>query len=210
METIDGGAGDDYLEGGKNHDTITGGPGKDIIFGDETDSSCNSDFPESCVRYGNDVIQARDGEVDQVDCGPGSDRVVADGGDVVAANCETVERGAAGPGSVVVDKGPEKGKANTSKPAARRFAFVGRPRLKTALRAGLKLRLTGARAGKATILVRQGRRKVASGRVTVPKGGTATVRVRFTKAAVRRLRSARSVRLTVSGAGVRTTLTVRR
>ena len=212
-EPIDGGAGDDSLEGGKNHDTIIGGPGKDTIFGDETDSSCNSDFPESCVRYGNDVIEARDGEVDQVDCGPGTDRAVVDGADVVAANCETVERGAVGPGGpggpVISDRGPDKGKP-TTKPAAKRFALVGRTRLKAALRAGLRLRLTGARPGKATVLVRQGSRKVASGRVTVPKGGTATVRVRFTKAAARRLRSARSVKLTVSGAGLKTTLTIKR
>ena len=36
VETIDGGPGDDVLEGGWNNDTLTGGPGKDQIFGDSS------------------------------------------------------------------------------------------------------------------------------------------------------------------------------
>jgi hypothetical protein len=210
QETIDGGAGDDYLEGGKGHDTLIGGPGKDIIFGDETDSSCNADHPESCVRYGNDVIDARDGDVDQVDCGPGTDRAVVDAVDVASPNCETVERDVAptppSPGPVPPPPGPRKDQTTKAK----RFALVGTPRLRTALRTGLALRLTGAKPGKARIAVRQGRSTVASGRVTVRKDGTATVRVRFTKAAVRRLSAARKVTLTVTGAGLKTTFTVRR
>jgi hypothetical protein len=217
QEIIDGGAGDDYLEGGKNHDTLIGGPGKDIIFGDETDSSCNSYYPESCVRYGNDIIEARDGEADQVDCGPGADRAVVDPADVVAANCEIVERGTVGgdgPGT-----GPPAGPGVTLPPGAggkqatkkvKRFTLVGAPRLRAALRTGLALRLTGAKPGKAKIVARQGRRTVASGRVTVRRDGTATLRVRFTKAAVRRLARSRKVTLTVIGAGLSTTLTIRR
>jgi hypothetical protein len=41
----------------------------------------------------NDIIQARDGEVDTISCGPGRDRVVADADDQVARDCEVVERG---------------------------------------------------------------------------------------------------------------------
>lgn len=209
-EDIDGGAGDDYLEGGKGHDTLTGGPGKDIIFGDETDTSCNASFPESCVRFGNDVIQARDGEVDQIDCGPGSDRAVVDAADVVAANCELVERGAVtgpapGPGTTPPAPGP-----GTTKTAKRRLAVLGAPRLKAALRSGLRLRVTGGKPGTATFRVRQGRRTVATTRAKVGKAGTATVRLRFTKAAARRLRSARRVTLTITGAGLKTTVTLRR
>ena len=43
------------------------------------------------IPFGNDVINARDGEADTIDCGVGKDRAVVDAIDVVA-NCETVER----------------------------------------------------------------------------------------------------------------------
>ncbi len=212
IEDIDGGTGDDYLEGGKNHDTITGGPGRDVIFGDETDTTCNADFPESCVRYGNDVIQARDGEVDQIDCGPGTDRVVADAGDVVAANCETVERGSGPSTSTPVT--PGEGAQGPSKPGGptrtARLALAKQVRLGTALRSGFTLRLSGATPGRTTVVVRHGGRTLAKVKVTVPRSGVATVRVRLTKADVRRLRTARRATFAITGAGVRTTLTLRR
>lgn len=197
-EDIDGGPGDDYLEGGKGHDTLTGGPGKDIIFGDETDTSCNASFPESCVRFGNDVIQARDGEVDQISCGPGTDRAVVDAIDVVAADCE------------VVDVGSTPGTPGGGQTPAKRLALVGRPRLKAALRSGLTLRIVGAKPGKATIKARQGKRTVASTRTTIRRSGTTTIRLRFAKAAAKRLRAARKVTLTITGAGARTTVVLRR
>jgi hypothetical protein len=202
-EDIDGGAGNDYLEGGKGHDTLTGGPGRDVIFGDETDTSCNSSFPESCVRYGNDVIQARDGEVDQITCGPGTDRAVVDAIDVVAPDCETVERGGA-----VQDGTAAPGGGTPT--VQRRLALVGKPRLKAALRSGLKVRITGGAPGKAEFKALQGRRTVAGTRATVRKDGTATIRLRFTKAAAKRLRSARKVTLTITGPGTRTTVILRR
>jgi len=40
---------------------------------------------QSCtLPFGNDVIDARDGEVDNIDCGAGQDEVMADGADTVA------------------------------------------------------------------------------------------------------------------------------
>jgi hypothetical protein len=41
---------------------------------------------------GDDRIRVRDGERDTVTCGPGTDRVRADPADVVAADCEAVNR----------------------------------------------------------------------------------------------------------------------
>lgn len=61
--TIDGGAGDDKL---------TGGGGKDRLFGGD----------------GDDVIDSRDGVVDHVDCGPGSDTATIDRNDIVSLDCE--------------------------------------------------------------------------------------------------------------------------
>ena len=47
----------------------------------------------SCkIPYGNDVINARDGEADNIDCGIGEDKAIVDAIDVVA-NCETVDGG---------------------------------------------------------------------------------------------------------------------
>jgi Ca2+-binding RTX toxin-like protein len=65
-DTIDGGAGNDVLEGGFGDDTITGGPGRDSISGGP----------------GKDHINARDGEVDNINCGLGRDVVSADANDV--------------------------------------------------------------------------------------------------------------------------------
>lgn len=216
-ERIEGGPGDDYLEGGKGHDTILGGPDKDVIYGDETTTSCNPDFPESCVRYGNDVIDARDGAFDQVDCGPGTDRAIVDEHDVIAPNCETVERrtapqqpgsggdgGSGGPGTRV----PRAGGGGQAAP--RRIALAGRQSLASAVRSGLRLKLTGAKPGRATIVVRYGGRVAGSTRVRVGAKGSAIVRVRLAKATARRLAKLRSARLVLSGAGARATITLRR
>jgi hypothetical protein len=82
--------------------------------------------------------------------------------------------------------------------------------LATVLRKGLKLRLTGAKPGKAKLVARKGKRTVASGRVQVSAAGTATARLRFTKAAKRSLRRAKRVKLTITGAGVRSDIVIRR
>ena len=208
-EDIDGGAGNDYLEGGKNHDVITGGPGRDTIYGDDTDTSCNSAYPETCVLYGNDEIRARDGEADQIDCGAGTDKVVADAADVVSANCETVERGgASGDG----DK-PGGEKPSTEQPGAGggAFAFAGKaPKLGAALRKGFKLRIKGGKPGKAQIIAVQGTRVIASGRTVLLADGSGVVKLKFTKKAVRKLRRAKKVTFSVSGATLVGKLTLKR
>lgn len=91
-DTIDGKGGDDTIEGGYGDDTITGGPGKDTINAEAGTGSCN--FLVCRVGGGNDTINVRDGEVDSVVCGVGTDKVVADANDTIAADCETVDRGA--------------------------------------------------------------------------------------------------------------------
>ena len=91
-ETLDGGAGADRIEGGFGNDTLVGGPGQDEIHGDATSSQCGGSGQSCTYPFGNDTIQARDGEVDRISCGVGSDRAVVDAIDVVDADCETVER----------------------------------------------------------------------------------------------------------------------
>jgi Ca2+-binding RTX toxin-like protein len=95
-ETIDGGPGDDRLEGGYNNDTIVGGPGRDTIYGDDTSASCGY-WGYCTYPFGNDTIDARDGEADVIDCGVGEDTALVDAIDTVSS-CETVNGAGAGGG----------------------------------------------------------------------------------------------------------------
>jgi Ca2+-binding RTX toxin-like protein len=74
---VNGGPGADTLLGGAGDDTINGGRGVDLIV----------------AGSGDDLVRARDGQRDRITCGPGSDRVVADGRDRVGGDCEVVRRG---------------------------------------------------------------------------------------------------------------------
>jgi hypothetical protein len=130
--------------------------------------------------------------------------VTADPADTVAPNCEIVERGGNGPGAPQGPDGPGGPKADA------RLALVHGQRLGKVLRKGLRVRLRGAKPGRAKLVARKGRRIVAAARVKVPASGAATVRLRFTKPAQRSLRRAKRVRLTVTGAGLRGVVTVRR
>jgi hypothetical protein len=65
----------DRLYGFAGNDLIVGGPGKDRLYG----------------GTGNDRLEARDGQRDLVDCGPGKDVAIVDIIDQVSA-CETVKR----------------------------------------------------------------------------------------------------------------------
>jgi len=74
-DVVDGGDGNDTLDGGDGDDKITGGPGIDTIRG----------------GAGNDSISAADGLADKIDCGDGTDTVLADEQDELVG-CESVER----------------------------------------------------------------------------------------------------------------------
>ena len=75
VDLITGGALADELVGGLGNDTLTGGGGADVLSGGD----------------GNDIINARDGVADRIDCGAGTDSVVADAVDV-HVNCETIDQ----------------------------------------------------------------------------------------------------------------------
>jgi Ca2+-binding RTX toxin-like protein len=79
--TLSGGDGNDSLEGGSGNDTLRGNQGVDTHSG----------------GAGDDFIDARGDKGDVVSCGDGNDTVRADASDLVAADCETVDRGAAPP-----------------------------------------------------------------------------------------------------------------
>ena len=89
-DDLDGGPGKDVLDGGFGDDHIVGGPGQDQIHGDTPEGECGVVYCK--LPFGNDTIDARDGEVDSIDCGVGQDTVIADANDVVAEDCENVDR----------------------------------------------------------------------------------------------------------------------
>jgi Ca2+-binding RTX toxin-like protein len=80
-DTLYGHGGDDRLDGRAGNDSVYGGHGNDRIAGGP----------------GDDRIFARDGERDEIACGPGRDVATVDRGDQVAADCETRSRPAAAP-----------------------------------------------------------------------------------------------------------------
>jgi len=197
-DTVDGGAGNDTVEGGHGNDTVTGGPGRDTIYGDATSAHCGW---YSCkIPFGNDVIQARDGEQDNIDCGIGTDRAVVDANDVVA-NCETVEGGSggSGPGGQAGQNGSGGGMAFTlaGKRSVRELARRG---MTVAVPCASACRVTGAlHVNRATARkLRLGRStKLGGGSGRTAKPGTARVRLKVAGKAKRRFMRLRKATVTL-------------
>jgi hypothetical protein len=82
--------------------------------------------------------------------------------------------------------------------------------LRTALRKGLYVRLSGAKAGTVRVVASSGGRTVASGRAKVGAAGTASVTLRFTAKARRALAGKRSAKLTLRAGKLRGTVTLKR
>jgi Tol biopolymer transport system component len=74
-DRLNGLAGNDRLFGGPGNDVLVGGPGSDQLVG----------------NAGNDRFATKDGQTDDVVCGPGRDTVIADELDFVTG-CEVVRR----------------------------------------------------------------------------------------------------------------------
>jgi Ca2+-binding RTX toxin-like protein len=70
--------------GADGDDVLDAGGGNDAIFG----------------QAGDDTITSRDGKIDVVSCGAGSDTVVADRRDIVSRDCESVTRASPAPAAV--------------------------------------------------------------------------------------------------------------
>jgi Ca2+-binding RTX toxin-like protein len=186
-ETIDGGPGNDRVEGGMGNDTLTGGPGEDQIFGDATSDVCGIYYCK--IPFGNDVIDARDGRLDGVDCGAGDDTVIADAVDVIAPNCEHVDK-AAGPGRGQPGPGGLDGPSSFTRKALKRgIAFTHA--CTAACRVKVKLV-----ADKATAR-RLGTRTIAAGAGKRGSAGTVKVRAKLTRTAKRRLGRLRRGRATL-------------
>ena len=190
-------AGADAINGGYGHDTIVGGPGQDVINGDGG-SYCG--YYTCSVPFGNDTIKARDGEVDQIECGVGEDNVEADAIDVVAASCEKVDKaggsggdGGNGGGGGGNGGGGEGSPDDDAAAESLGFTVIG----KRSLRTGMGFRVTCAAACEvAGDLLFKGR-KVGSGRRTSLAGGATKVTVKLSRAGKKRLKKLRRATLTL-------------
>ena len=129
-DVLTGGPGNDTLDGDSENDEIDGGPGDDSLVGDDADDtitggagrdSINGDGP-TAFGNGNDRISAADGEQDLVDCNFGTDAATVDAGDAVS-NCESVSQagGAAPPPPPPAAPPGGGGPATTGPPAAEPF-----------------------------------------------------------------------------------------
>jgi Ca2+-binding RTX toxin-like protein len=88
-DTLWGGPGNDKLQGSSDSDTYYGGTGNDTINATGSPSETTTDVDRIYGEAGKDFIDARDGYVDIIDCGAGSDTVRYDvGTDEVAKGCE--------------------------------------------------------------------------------------------------------------------------
>jgi Ca2+-binding RTX toxin-like protein len=83
-DVLDGGPGDDELQGGRGADVLIGGPGNDELTG-----GFGND--RMLGGPGDEVLIARGGGSDVVDCGPGNDVVIADRSDRTVG-CEQLRR----------------------------------------------------------------------------------------------------------------------
>jgi RTX calcium-binding nonapeptide repeat (4 copies) len=90
-DRLDGGAGDDGVDGGPGDDVLVGGPGEDEFnTGPETFAPDRRDG-DRFGGEGNDRIEARDGELDTINCGPGEDVAIVDAEEEGVFDCEEVQ-----------------------------------------------------------------------------------------------------------------------
>ena len=80
-DTLIGGRGSDVLIGGKGNDKLRGGPGRDEF---------NMRDGVQLSSPGDDVIYARDGGNDEINCGTGNDVAIVDSNEDGVYDCEEV------------------------------------------------------------------------------------------------------------------------
>jgi Ca2+-binding RTX toxin-like protein len=207
-DDISGGAGNDTIDAGFGDDVINPGPGRDVVFGDKRYGDCG---PLWCkYPYGNDTIDARDGEVDQIHCGFGTDTVYADPQDVVDSDCETVIRGG-GATSGAAGSGANGSNHTAAGSAKAVHVRAYRTSLRRALAHGLRLRVSGAkpRVRITATATRRGKIWARSTRRT-DRSGSCQIVLHFSPVARRALRRMDNVRLTLAVAKARTTVVLRR
>ena len=87
----------EWVTGGPQADVITGGPTANFLFGGDGDDRIDGGLGADLLRgnHGDDVLVGRDLQLqrDDLGCGDGpDDAAVADAGDLVASDCERLDR----------------------------------------------------------------------------------------------------------------------
>lgn len=99
-----GGGGDDTLRGSEQADRLAGFNGADALYGDTGEDTLyagagkdeiygGAGGDDVLAGAGDDFIEAKDGAVDRVGCGPGDDSASVDRKDLVSPDCEAVYPG---------------------------------------------------------------------------------------------------------------------
>ncbi|WP_026909842.1 PD40 domain-containing protein [Patulibacter minatonensis] len=105
---------------------------------------------------------------------------------------------------------PKPTKNTTTTPDGAAITLKKKVGLRTALRKGLTVRLSGAKAGTVKVVATTGGRTVASRKAKVGKTGKVAVTLRFTAKAKRTLAKKRTVKLTLKAGKLRGTVTLKR
>jgi hypothetical protein len=190
-DVITGGGGDDHLVGATGADNLTGGPGQDLLGGEDGDDTLDGgtgidryygDDVSACIAYscpsGRDDIKARDGEREEINCGPGTDTLEADPSDVIYDSVTLVDQCEGHTGTPATPSGAGAG--------ASAFAVTA---AKVDRRGRIVVRLTAPGKGKATVRARSRRIAVGSASRRVSRAGKVTLLVAPSRAAKRALRS---------------------
>ena len=100
-DDLSGGTGNDVVYGFGGADRVSGGAGDDVLSGDAHDDVLRGDAGTDGLYggAGADTHEARDGELDEVACGTGADRLVADQFDTIVQpeTCEVDDRAVVAP-----------------------------------------------------------------------------------------------------------------
>jgi hypothetical protein len=197
-DTISGAGGDDHLVGGPGADRLTGGDGQDLLGGESGDDTLDGgtgvdryygDSVSACIAYscpsGRDDIRARDGEREEISCGPGTDTLEADPIDVIYDSVTLVDQCEGHTGTATA------GGSNGAPSVATRFRVSGA----TVDRRGrIVVRFTAPGTGKATVrasarMPRSRRIAVGTASRRIARAGKSTLTITPSRAAKRALRS---------------------
>ena len=88
-----GGPGNDAVQGGSDSDNVVGGDGNDYLVDGEFENAVKDNLSGGTGNDMLDAINKTGAKKDVVACGSGFDRVIADGKDLVAPDCEKVTVG---------------------------------------------------------------------------------------------------------------------
>jgi D-alanyl-D-alanine carboxypeptidase len=89
-DVLKGLAGNDKLLGGRGSDRLIGGKGNDKLLGGPGRDEFNMEAGVQLSAPGDDVINARDGGKDEINCGAGHDIATVDASEDGVYDCEEV------------------------------------------------------------------------------------------------------------------------